>query len=178
MQQRRQSSADYVAPETFIAEKFRKGGFLPERDPLSAFSPSSEFAVLDEIGRDLPTMLHDRRFRQYARTLKIPLWSESRAHPKDLPALRLYCVRVGFLASAYPPPFPLIGLALIIKPQQHHDLCRASLAGGLDPGMIVTDESSLTARSFSGAGKSSVGVIGAYVASSCQSPMKATRVRR
>jgi indoleamine 2,3-dioxygenase len=101
MQQRRQSSADYVAPETFIAEKFRKGGFLPERDPLSAFSPSSEFAVLDEIGRYLPSMLHDSGFRQYVRTLKIPLWSESRSQPKDLPALRLYYVRVGFLASAY-----------------------------------------------------------------------------
>jgi hypothetical protein len=177
MQQRQQSSADYAAPKTFIAEKFRERGF-PEQDPLSAFLPDSEFAVLDEIGRDLPSMLHDRGFRQYARTLKIPLWSDSRAQQKDLPELRLYYVRVGFLASAYPPPFPLIGLALIIKPQQHHDLCRASLAGGLDPGMIVTDESSLTARSFLGAGKSSVGVIGAYVASSCHSPMKAMRVRR
>ena len=44
--------------------------------------------------------------------------------------------------------------------------------------MIVTDESSLTARSFSGGGKSSVGVIGAYVASSCHPPMKAMRVMR
>jgi indoleamine 2,3-dioxygenase len=100
-QQHQETSADHAAPNTYIAERFRKRGFLPEQDPLSAFLPTSEFAVLDEIGRDLPTMLHDRRFRQYARTLKIPLWSESRAHPKDLPALRLYYVRVGFLASAY-----------------------------------------------------------------------------
>ena len=74
MQQRRQSSADYAAPQTFIAEIFRKRGFLSEQDPLSAFPPNSEFAVLDEIGRDLPSMLHDRGFRQYARTLKIPQW--------------------------------------------------------------------------------------------------------
>jgi indoleamine 2,3-dioxygenase len=46
-------------------------------------------------------MLHDRGFRQYARTLKIPQWPERRAQPKDLPALRLYYARVGFLASAY-----------------------------------------------------------------------------
>ena len=101
MQQRRQSSADYAAPQTFIAETFRKCGFLSEQEPLSAFSPNSEFAVLDEIGRDLPSMLHDRGFRQYARTLKIPQWPERRAQPKDLPELRLYYVRVGFLASAY-----------------------------------------------------------------------------
>jgi indoleamine 2,3-dioxygenase len=46
-------------------------------------------------------MLHDRGFRHYARTLKIPLWPESRAQSEDLPELRLYYVRVGFLASAY-----------------------------------------------------------------------------
>ena len=101
MQQRQQGSADYAAPKTLIANKLRKRGFLPERDPLSAFLPNSEFAVLDEIGRDLPSMLQDTGFRQYARTLNIPPWPESRAQPKDLPELRLYYVRVGFLASAY-----------------------------------------------------------------------------
>ena len=50
---------------------------------------------------DLPSMLHDRGFRSYARTLKIPLWPENRACPEDLPELRLYYIRVGFLASAY-----------------------------------------------------------------------------
>jgi indoleamine 2,3-dioxygenase len=86
---------------TSIEAKFRKSGFLPEQDPLTGFPPNSEFAVLDEIGRDLPSMLHDRGFRQYARTLKIPLWPESRAQSEDLPQLSLYYVRVGFLASAY-----------------------------------------------------------------------------
>src|SRR5262249_36059793 len=101
MQQRQQSSADYGAPKTFIAEKFRRRGFLPEQDPLFAFSPNSEFAMLDEIGRDLPSMLHDTGFRRFVRTLNIPPWPENRAQPKDLPELRLYYVRVGFLASAY-----------------------------------------------------------------------------
>jgi indoleamine 2,3-dioxygenase len=90
-----------LAPQTTIDAKFRKRGFLPEEDPLTAFPSNSEFAVLDETGRDLPSLLHDRGFRSYARTLKIPLWPENRAYPEDLPELRLYYVRVGFLASAY-----------------------------------------------------------------------------
>ena len=89
------------APKTTIDAKLRKSGFLPEQDPLTAFPPNSEFAVLDEVGRDLPSMLHDCGFRQYARRLKIPLWPESRAQFEDLPELKLYYVRVGFLASAY-----------------------------------------------------------------------------
>jgi indoleamine 2,3-dioxygenase len=89
------------APRASIEAKFRQRGFLPEQDPLTAFPSTSEFTVLDEIGRDLPSMLHGHGFRSYARTLKIPLWPENRAHPEDLPELRLYYVRVGFLASAY-----------------------------------------------------------------------------
>jgi indoleamine 2,3-dioxygenase len=57
--------------------------------------------VLDEIGRDLPSLLHDRGFRQYARTFKIPVWPQERTGHGDLAQLRLYYVRVGFLASAY-----------------------------------------------------------------------------
>ena len=67
------------APQTSIDSKFRKSGFLPGQDPLTAFPPNSEFAVLDEVGRDLPSMLHDRGFRQYARTLKIPLSGAARS---------------------------------------------------------------------------------------------------
>jgi indoleamine 2,3-dioxygenase len=87
--------------EQAIPVSLRKRGFLPEQDPVTAFPSNSEFAVLDAIGRDLPSLLHDRAFRQYARTLKIPLWPQDRARPEDLPQLRLYYVRVGFLASAY-----------------------------------------------------------------------------
>jgi indoleamine 2,3-dioxygenase len=90
-----------LVPLTSIEARFHQRGFLPEQDPLTAFPSTSEFAVLDEIGRDLPSLLHDHGFRSYARTLKIPLWPENRAYPEDLPELRLYYVRVGFLASAY-----------------------------------------------------------------------------
>ena len=95
------TSRSILLPETAISRRFRARGFLPEPDPLNAFMPGSEFAVLDEIGRDLPSLLHDRAFRKYAHTLNIPLWPNNRARPEDMPALRLYYVRVGFLASAY-----------------------------------------------------------------------------
>ncbi len=76
-------------------------GFLPEHDPLRAFPHGSPLAQLDAIGRDLPSMLQDSGFRAYARALKIPPWTEP-ADPRDrLPLLRLYYVRMGFLASAY-----------------------------------------------------------------------------
>jgi indoleamine 2,3-dioxygenase len=90
--------AEVAAP---ISATFRSRGFLPVPDPVRAFLPDSEFAALDEIGRDLPSLLYDRDFRRYARSLKIPLWPNERAHASDLPYLRLYYLRTGFLASAY-----------------------------------------------------------------------------
>src|ERR1700730_5842269 len=84
-----------------ITEGFRKRGFLPEVDPLTAFPADSESTVLDELGRDLPSLLYDRGFRQYARSLKIPPWRDDRVSPEQLRELRLYYVRVGFLVSAY-----------------------------------------------------------------------------
>ncbi len=85
----------------FIGTGMRSRGFLPERDPLIAFPSNSEFAELDEIGRDLPSLLQDPGFRVYARSLDIPLWPENRVAASDFPELRLYYLRVGFLASAY-----------------------------------------------------------------------------
>jgi len=85
----------------FISITMRSRGFLPERDPLIAFPSNSEFAELDAIGRDLPSLLQDAGFRAYARSLDIPLWPENRVAASDLPELRLYYLRVGFLASAY-----------------------------------------------------------------------------
>ncbi len=95
------TSGSITMPEAAIGRGFRTRGFLPEADPLTAFPLNSEFAALDEIGRDLPSLLHDRGFRQYARTLEIPPWPSNCVRPEDLPALRLYYVRVGFLVSAY-----------------------------------------------------------------------------
>src|SRR6266851_3871751 len=85
----------------FISAMMRSRGFLPGRDPLIAFPSNSEFAELDEIGRDLPSLLQDPAFRAYARSLDIPLWPENRVAASDLAELRLYYLRVGFLASAY-----------------------------------------------------------------------------
>src|SRR5262252_5413108 len=80
---------------------FTRRGFLPERDPVRSFPAGSELSVLDDIGRDLPSLLEDSSFRQYARELHIPEWPEKHALEETLSALRLYYVRVGFLASAY-----------------------------------------------------------------------------
>jgi indoleamine 2,3-dioxygenase len=72
--------------------------FLPERDPLVRFGDASEFAPLDEWGRDLPSLLLEPGFRTYARRLRIPALP---GHALPEPVLRLYYVRLGFLASAY-----------------------------------------------------------------------------
>ena len=72
---RSENAADRLPAQAILTE-MRKRGFLPEEDPLAAFPADSEFAVLDAIGRDLPSLLHDRGFRQYARTFSIPLWPE------------------------------------------------------------------------------------------------------
>jgi indoleamine 2,3-dioxygenase len=95
------SSDSTSISDPVINRVFRTRGFLPDADPVVAFPVNSEFAVLDQIGRDLPSLLHDHGFRQFARTLKIPLWPVNRTRSADLPSLRLYYVRVGFLASAY-----------------------------------------------------------------------------
>jgi len=103
-----QSGSDREAAENatpargqFIGTNMRSRGFLPEYDPLIGFPSNSEFAELDEIGRDLPSLLQDQGFRVYARSLDIPLWPENRVAASDVPELRLYYLRVGFLASAY-----------------------------------------------------------------------------
>ena len=76
-------------------------GFLPADDPATAFPAGSALSVLDEIGRDLPSLLEDARFREYARALTIPEWEDPELRGDALRYLRLYYVRVGFLASAY-----------------------------------------------------------------------------
>src|SRR5579875_3286958 len=78
--------------------QFARRGFLPAEDPLVGFGAGSELAPLDDLGHDLPSLLQDRGFRQLARGLHIPRLAD-RDWP--LPVLRLYYVRLGFLASAY-----------------------------------------------------------------------------
>ena len=81
-----------------ISEQLKSRGFLPEQDPLVAFPPGSPFTALDSLGRDLPSLLHHKGFRALARGLSIPALPPSGI---SLPELRLYYVRLGFLASAY-----------------------------------------------------------------------------
>jgi len=80
---------------------YTEHGFLPAQDPLRTFPVGSELAVLDEIGHDLPSLLLDNGFRERARRFVIPRWPAERSGPQDLAELRLYYVRLGFLASAY-----------------------------------------------------------------------------
>lgn len=76
-------------------------GFLPEQDPLTQFETDSPLALLDKVGQDLPAMLLNSDFRDYARSLTIPPWPGKQATKDDLPALQLYYMRLGFLASAF-----------------------------------------------------------------------------
>ena len=108
----------------FIGAELRSRGFFPPHDPLTKFPSDSEFAALDEMGRDLPSLLQDKGFRAYARSLTIPLWSKKRVADHDLPGLRLYYVRVGFLASAY---INQVGQepSRVLPPNLTAPLCRA-----------------------------------------------------
>jgi indoleamine 2,3-dioxygenase len=78
--------------------QLRRTGFLPADDPLSRFGDASEFAPLDELGHDLPSLLVDPSFRTFVRELTVPRLP---AGDLPLPLLRLYYVRLGFLASAF-----------------------------------------------------------------------------
>ena len=76
-------------------------GFLPRADPLRRFPQGSPLERLDELGRDLPSILEDKHARLYLKQLAIPSWPTDPITPDDLPALRLYYVRLGFVASGY-----------------------------------------------------------------------------
>lgn len=80
---------------------FTRYGFLPHPDPLTRFPAGSELARLDDLGRDLPSLLEDKHARDYLRRFDVPRWPTGTVTPVDLPALRLYYVRLGFVASGY-----------------------------------------------------------------------------
>lgn len=105
---------------------FTRRGFLPEPDPVTHFPPNSDLAVLDELGGDLPSMLEDRGFRAFARELKLPAWLHSSPTSEQLPYLRLYYLRLGFLASAYINQVPLPPESVLPKniAVPLHDACR------------------------------------------------------
>src|ERR1700733_9421608 len=82
-------------------KSFTDHGFLPQTDPLRSFPSDSPLAALDEIGHDLPSLLQDSSFRERARRVAIPEWSEPKDATTAQAQLRLCYVRLGFLASAY-----------------------------------------------------------------------------
>lgn len=82
-------------------EKFLRRGFLPEHDPVSKFQRYPELQQLDDWGAQLPDMLEDDGFREMIKRQVIPAWPENRVDPSSLPELRLYYLRVGFLASGF-----------------------------------------------------------------------------
>src|SRR5271157_281649 len=69
-----------------MGEAFTRRGFLPESDPLSRFPEGSELKILDELGHDLPSLLHDKGFRAWARGIVIPGLPQKNV---SLPELRL-----------------------------------------------------------------------------------------
>ncbi len=80
---------------------FKQFGFLSPLLAATSFRQNSELGMLDELGRDLPSLLHDRGFRRFVERLDIPPWPAGKADGEDFAEMRLYYVRVGFLASAY-----------------------------------------------------------------------------
>lgn len=79
---------------------FTRRGFLPAEDPAHRLT-LPRLSVLDEVGATLPALLEDPGFRTYVGGLRIPEWPDGLLNADTLPQLRLYYVRVGFLASAY-----------------------------------------------------------------------------
>jgi indoleamine 2,3-dioxygenase len=79
---------------------YSRRGFLPADDPDETLD-DPRLAMLDEIGHDLPSLLIKPDFRDFVERLSVPGWPDDRRDPASLPQLRLYYVRLGFLASAY-----------------------------------------------------------------------------
>lgn len=81
--------------------KFCSRGFLPERDPAWRFSSFPQLQVLDKWGAMLPELLEHDAFRDTVHDQTFPEWPEDQIDPETLPELRLYYLRMGFLASGY-----------------------------------------------------------------------------
>lgn len=82
-------------------QDLRARGFLPVPDPLARFPAGSPYSMLDEVGAELPERLLNPGFRQWVEHLEIPSPSAPGPGTDDPAVMRLYYVRVGFLASGY-----------------------------------------------------------------------------
>ncbi|GAA3919696.1 hypothetical protein [Litoribacillus peritrichatus] len=76
-------------------------GFLPSQDPVYHFELYPEFEFINVLGRDLPSLLLNKDFREYVSHLNIPFWPETNVKAENLPELRLYYLRLGFVVSGY-----------------------------------------------------------------------------
>ena len=83
-----------------MRDAFAQRGFLPPSDPLTVFPEGSPHRLLDEVGAQLPDRLTDPQFRMWAQELPILPFDEPLTL-EALPELRLYYMRLGFLASGY-----------------------------------------------------------------------------
>lgn len=92
--------ANYGHHREILKPGYLRRGFLPVADPLCRFPRGSPYAVLDEVGLGLPQALLESSFRRQMRNFDIPFWVDS-GSSNDPAALRLYYLRIGFIASAY-----------------------------------------------------------------------------
>lgn len=84
-----------------MPDAFSERGFLPESDPLNQFPAEYDLNSLDELGRDLPSILLEKDGRQLLKQASIPLPPEQWTAASHLALLRLYYVRIGFIVSGY-----------------------------------------------------------------------------
>ncbi|HEY2911469.1 MAG TPA: hypothetical protein VGI99_14555, partial [Gemmataceae bacterium] len=80
---------------------FTQRGFLPHPDPPRRFPPETGLGPLDELGHNLPSILHDRDARRFLASFNVPPWPTSTVSASEIPLLRLYYLRLGFMASGY-----------------------------------------------------------------------------
>ncbi len=76
-------------------------GFLPRKDPATTFTLYPELDSLNTWGQQLPKLLLDSGFRSIAQGWAIPHWPDVQLTEENLPELRLYYLRLAFIASGY-----------------------------------------------------------------------------
>ncbi len=78
-----------------------KRGFLPSKEPVTTFTLYPELDSLNTWGQQLPKLLLMPNFRMVAQEWAIPHWPDPHITADNLPELRLYYLRLAFIASGY-----------------------------------------------------------------------------
>lgn len=85
-----------------MLDDFSRRGFLPSQDPVKQFTRYPALTALTDWGEQLPAVLEEHHTaRKVLGALKIPQWPKDEIEEPDIPELRLYYVRLGFIASGY-----------------------------------------------------------------------------